>query len=45
MIFLENDDTERVIVSHTNLGTVSKATLGKLLRDEIGAHLWAFPTA
>ena len=35
MIFLKNDDTERIIVSHTNIGTVSKATLGKLLRDEL----------
>ena len=31
---------ERAIVSQTNIGTVSKATLGKLLRDGVGkAHM------
>ena len=32
--------TERAAtVSQTNIGTVSKATLGKLLRDPSGVHL------
>ena len=35
---------ERAIVSLTNIGTVSKATLGKLLRDGV-EHIWAFPRA
>ena len=30
---------ERAIVSQTNIGTVSKATLGKLLRNKRGAHM------
>ena len=30
---------ERAIVSQTNIGTVSKATLGKLLRERFGAHM------
>ena len=35
---------ERAIVSQTNIGTVSKETLGKLLRG--GAEcIWAFPSA
>jgi len=34
---------ERTIVNQTNIGTVSKATLGKLLR--YGERMWAFPTA
>ena len=35
---------ERAIVSQTNIGTVAKAALGKLLRD--GAErVWAFPSA
>ena len=35
---------ERPIVNQTNIGTVLKATLGKLLRD--GAkRIWAFPSA
>ena len=35
---------ERAIVRQTNTGTVSKATLGKLLRG--GAErIWAFPSA
>ena len=35
---------ERAIVNQTNIGTVSKAPLGKLLRD--GAErIWAFPNA
>ena len=33
---------ERAIVSHTNIGTVSKATLGKLQRDGV-ERIWAFP--
>ena len=32
---------ERAIVSQTNIGTVSKATLGKLLRDGVD-RIWAF---
>ena len=35
---------ERAIVSQTNIGTVSKATLGKLLRDVV-ERIWAFPSA
>ena len=35
---------ERAIVSQTNVGTVSKATLGKLLRDGV-ERIWAFPSA
>ena len=35
---------ERAIVSQTNIGTVSKATLGKLLRDKV-ERIWAFPSA
>ena len=30
---------ERAIVNQTNIGTVSKATLGKLLRDGVEAHM------
>ena len=37
------DDRERTIVSQTNIGTVSKATLGKLLRDGV-ERIWAFPS-
>ena len=33
---------ERAIVSQTNTETVSKATLGKLLRDGV-ERVWAFP--
>ena len=33
---------ERAIVNQTNVGTVSKATLGKLLRDGV-KRIWAFP--
>ena len=33
---------ERAIVNQTNTGTVSKATLGKLLRDSV-ERIWAFP--
>ena len=32
---------ETAIVSQTNIGTVSKATLGKLLREEV-ERIWAF---
>ena len=35
---------EGAIVSKTNFGTVSKATLGKLLRDGVEG-IWAFPRA
>ena len=35
---------ERVIVSQTNIVTVSKATLGKLLREGV-ERIWAFPRA
>ena len=35
---------ERVIVSQTNIGTVSKATLGQLLRDGV-ERIWAFSSA
>ena len=33
----------RAIVNQTNIGTVSKATLGKLLRDGV-ERIWAFPS-
>ena len=36
---------ERTIVSQTNTGTVSKATLGKLLTDGVERLWWAFPSA
>ena len=35
---------ERAIVNQTNIGTVSKATLGKRLRDGV-KRIWAFPNA
>ena len=35
---------ERAIVNQTNIGAVSKATLGKLLRDGV-ERIWAFPSA
>ena len=35
---------ERAVVSQTNIGTVSKATLGKPLGDAVEG-LWAFPSA
>ena len=35
---------ERVIVSQVNIGTVSKAMLGKLLKDGV-ERIWAFPSA
>ena len=35
---------ERAIVSQTNIGTVLKATLGKLLRDGV-ERIWAFSSA
>ena len=34
----------RTIVNQTNIGTVSKATSGKLLRDGV-ERIWAFPIA
>ena len=33
---------ERVVIDQTNIGTVSKATLGTLLRDRCGAHNMSF---
>ena len=41
---LEERDVARAIVNQTNIGTVSRATLGKLLRDGV-EHTWAFPSA
>ena len=41
-IFLER--TREAIVSQTNIGTVLKATLEKLLRDRV-ERIWAFPSA
>ena len=35
---------ERAIVNQTNIGTVSKATLGEVLRDGVECT-WAFPSA
>ena len=35
---------ERAIVSQTNIGTVSKATSGKLLKDEV-ERPWTLPSA
>ena len=35
---------ERAIVNQTNIGTVSKATLGKPLRDGV-ERIWDFPSA
>ena len=35
---------ERAIVNQTNIGTVSKANLGKLLRDSV-ERIWALPSA
>ena len=35
---------ERAIVNQTNIGTVLKATLGKLLRDQM-ERIWAFLSA
>ena len=35
---------ERAIVNQTNTGTVSKATLGKLLTDGV-ERIWAFSSA
>ena len=35
---------ERAIVNQTNIGTILKATLGKLLRDGV-ERIWAFPSA
>ena len=34
----------RAIVNQTNAGTVSKATLGTILRDGV-ERIWAFPSA
>ena len=35
---------QRAIVNQSNIGTVSKAALGKLLRDGV-ERVWAFPSA
>ena len=35
---------ERAIVNQSSIGTVSKATLGKLLRHGV-ERIWAFPSA
>ena len=35
---------DRAIVNQTDIGTVSKGTMEKLLRDGVGC-VWAFPTA
>ena len=35
---------ERTIVNQTNIGTVSQAALGKLLRDGM-ERIWAYPSA
>ena len=42
-IFLERT-RERPIVNQTNIATVSRAILGKLLRDGV-ERSWAFPSA
>ena len=42
-IFLERTDEKRALVNQTNIGTVSRATLGKLLRDGVES-IWAFPS-
>ena len=34
---------ERIFVNQTNIGTVSKATLGKVPRDGV-ERIWAFPS-
>ena len=34
---------ERAIVSQTNVGTVSRATLGKLVKDGL-ERIWTFPS-
>ena len=34
---------KRATVNETNIGTVSKATLVKLLRGGVNLHTWAFP--
>ena len=36
------DEPERAIVNQTNIGTVSKATLGKRLRDRVECHVFLF---
>ena len=40
----KNDHFFMMIVYQTDIGTVSKATLGKLLRDGV-ERIWAFPSA
>ena len=35
---------EMAIVNQTNIGTVSKATMGKLMRDGV-ERMWALPSA
>ena len=41
---LEEKGVERGSVNHTNIGTVSKATLGKPMREG-EEHIWPFPSA
>ena len=36
---------ERAIVSQTNIGTIWKATLGKILSDWVERIIWPFPSA
>ena len=43
-IFLEKDERGPSSLKQMNIGTVSKATLGKLLRDGV-ERIWAFPSA
>ena len=38
------DERGPSLLKQTNIGTVSKATLGKLLRDGV-ERIWAFPSA
>ena len=42
LIFLEKTK-ECLFVNQTNIGTVSKAPLGKLLRDRV-ERIWVFPS-
>ena len=43
-MMIYKDKRIKAIVSQTNNGTFSKATLGKVLRDR-AERLWAFPKA
>ena len=44
VVSIEKDKSSYATVNQTNLGTVSRATLGKLPRDGM-ERLWAFPSA